>query len=126
MCQSYYLGLAQMKCRSRACSRDGVPDSPRDGPATPAGDSMNSIEDPTLDSDYRVPALQRGLWILQLFSSSERVLSMNDIAERLALSVSSIYRIVQTLNGMGYLKKAGKNTYELGPQVIANGFTYLA
>ena len=86
----------------------------------------NSIEEPTIDSDYRVPALQRGLWILQLFSSTERVLGMNDIAERLGVSVSSIYRIVQTLNGMGYLKKVAKNTYELGPQVIANGFTYLA
>ena len=87
---------------------------------------MNSIEEPSQDSDYRVPALQRGLWILQLFSSAERVLSMNDIAERLGVSVSSIYRIVQTLNGMGYLKKVAKNTYELGPQVIADGFTYLA
>lgn len=87
---------------------------------------MNSIEEPTAESDYRVPALQRGLWILQLFTSTERTLSMNDIAERLAVSVSSIYRIVQTLNGMGYLKKVAKNTYELGPQVIANGFTYLA
>lgn len=53
---------------------------------------MNGIEDPTQDSDYRVPALQRGLWILQLFSSAERVLSMNDIAERLGSACPALYQ----------------------------------
>jgi len=51
---------------------------------------------------------------------------MADIAERLGLSVSAIYRIVYTLSEMGYLRKVAKNTYELGPQVVSDGFSYLA
>ena len=76
--------------------------------------------------DYRVPALQRGLSILQMFNASERSLSSNTIAERLGVSVSAIYRILITLTDMGYLRKLGKNSYELGPQVLCDGFAYLA
>ncbi|RRW40623.1 IclR family transcriptional regulator [Pseudomonas luteola] len=76
--------------------------------------------------EYRVPALQRGLQVLEMFTPQERVLGMNDIAERLEVSVSAIYRIVVTLTEMGYLKKVSKNTFELGAKVISQGFTYLA
>jgi DNA-binding IclR family transcriptional regulator len=78
------------------------------------------------DSDYRVPALQRGLSILQMFNAGERSLSSNLMAERLGVSVSAIYRILITLTEMGYLRKQGKNNYELGPQVLCDGFAYLA
>lgn len=77
-------------------------------------------------TDYRVPALQRGLSILQMFNASERSLSSNLIAERLGVSVSAIYRILVTLTDMGYLNKLGTNSYELGPQVLCDGFAYLA
>ncbi|MFS9629969.1 helix-turn-helix domain-containing protein, partial [Klebsiella pneumoniae] len=86
-----------------------------------------SEQDPSAkDLDYIVPALQRGLRILELFNSDQRNLNMNDLAELMGGSVSSIYRIVQTLAAMGYLQKVGKNGYELGPQLISRGFTYLA
>lgn len=78
------------------------------------------------ESDYRVPALQRGLGILQMFNARERSLSSNLIAERLGVSVSAIYRILVTLTDMGYLNKLGTNNYELGPQVLCDGFAYLA
>lgn len=78
------------------------------------------------ESDYRVPALQRGLSILEMFSASVRSLSMQEIADGLGVSLSSIYRIVQTLHDMGYLKKIGKHSYALGPKVISQGFTWLA
>lgn len=78
------------------------------------------------DSDYRVPALQRGLNILQMFNAQQRSLSSNLMAERLGVSVSAIYRILVTLTDMGYLHKLSKNTYELGPQVLCDGFAYLA
>ena len=77
-------------------------------------------------SDYRVPALQRGLSILQMFNAGERSLSSNQIAERLGVSVSAIYRILVTLTDMGYLNKLGSNSHELGPQVLCDGFAYLA
>ena len=77
-------------------------------------------------TDYRVPALQRGLGIVQMFTASQRNLSSNQIAERLGVSVSAIYRILVTLTDMGYLSKLGTNSYELGPQVLCDGFAYLA
>lgn len=76
--------------------------------------------------DYRVPALERGLRILQMFSAEQRRLTSQEIAERLELSVSAIYRILVTLCEMGYLRKLDKKRFELGPQVLCDGFAYLA
>ncbi|KAF1052977.1 MAG: Pca regulon regulatory protein [Stenotrophomonas maltophilia] len=78
------------------------------------------------DTDYRVPALERGLLLLGLFNASERSLSMTDMAERLNVSPSALYRIVQTLQDMGYLNRLERNQYELGARVIADGFAYLS
>lgn len=78
------------------------------------------------DKDYTVPALARGLNILAMFHDQQRVLSMNDMAEKLEVSNSSLYRIVQTLSDMGYLRKIARNTFELGPAVVTLGFSYLA
>ncbi|MBG6378950.1 IclR family transcriptional regulator [Pseudomonas aeruginosa] len=78
------------------------------------------------ENDYWVPALQRGLRILEMFDGVQRTLGSNEIAARLGVSVSAIYRILFTLSEMGYLRKIDRNTYELGTQVISNGFSYLA
>lgn len=81
---------------------------------------------PGKENDYTVPALYRGLKILELFDSRQRILTTQDFAQALEVSSSSIYRIVTTLVEMHYLEKVAKNTYQLGPQVISNGFSYLA
>lgn len=78
------------------------------------------------EKDYTVPALQKGLQILGMFDSYRRSLTQIEMAEALGVSSSSLYRIVQTLTGMGYLNKTGTNTYELGSQVVSRGFSYLA
>lgn len=80
----------------------------------------------TQENNYRVPALERGLAIIEMFSPAERTLSMNDMAARLGLTLSAIYRIVQTLVERGYLKKTAKTFYELGPRVVSAGFSWLA
>lgn len=77
------------------------------------------------DTDYSVPALQRGLSVLGLFDGQTRSLSLQEIAERLGVSNSAIYRILYTLTDMGYLNKLN-NQYELGAKVISVGFSYLA
>src|SRR3990167_4473516 len=46
---------------------------------------MSASETPDQATDYRVPALQRGLSILGMFSARERSLGMNDMAERLGV-----------------------------------------
>lgn len=76
--------------------------------------------------DYMVPALKKGLQILEMYSSRERVLTIAEIADRLNVSPSAIYRTVVTLTEMRYLKKADRNLYELGSMVLSRGFCYLA
>jgi len=78
------------------------------------------------ESDYRVPALERGLNLLGLFNARQRSLGMNEMAERLGVSPSALYRIVQTLQDMGYLNRLERNQYELGARVISDGFAYLS
>ena len=78
------------------------------------------------ENNYMVPALQKGLQILEMFDSQQRSLSQAEMAEALGVSSSSLYRIVQTLTSMGYLNKVGSNSYSLGSQVISRGFSYLA
>ena len=80
----------------------------------------------TKSTDYHVPALSRGLQIIEMFDKEHRVLNTQDFADYLGVSASSTYRIVQTLLDMGYLKKVTRNAYELGPQVVSRGFAFLA
>ncbi|RBO84159.1 IclR family transcriptional regulator [Marinomonas aquiplantarum] len=80
----------------------------------------------TKTTEYQVPALSRGLQIIEMFDSQKRVLNTQDFADNLGVSASSTYRIVQTLLDMGYLKKVTRNAYELGPQVVSRGFAFLA
>lgn len=42
------------------------------------------------------------------------------------MSPSALYRIVQTLQDMGYLNRLERNQYELGARVISDGFAYLS
>lgn len=78
------------------------------------------------DSDYRVPALLRGLRVLELFGPERRLLSLQEIADGLGGSTSSVYRIVMTLTELGYLERQSKTEYGLGIKVISQGFAYLA
>ncbi|MBJ7555343.1 IclR family transcriptional regulator [Marinomonas spartinae] len=80
----------------------------------------------TKNTDYHVPALSRGLQIIEMFDKEKRVLNTQDFADNLGVSASSTYRIVQTLLDMGYLKKVTRNAYELGPQIVSRGFAFLA
>lgn len=87
--------------------------------------TTNNKQEKSNDS-YVVPALKRGLQIMEMFSAKSRVLSINDFAEKLEMSPSAIYRTVVTLTELGYLKKLERNSYELGHMVLNNGFRYLA
>lgn len=78
------------------------------------------------NESYVVPALKKGLQILEMFSEENQILTINDFAENLGASTSSIYRTVVTLTEMNYLNKIERNSYQLGPMVLSNGFIYLA
>ncbi|MCZ4316946.1 IclR family transcriptional regulator [Comamonadaceae bacterium G21597-S1] len=76
---------------------------------------------------YLVPALQRGLQLLAEFSRNERELTGAELSRRLGLPRASVFRILQTLEQMGYVERVGESAhYKLGMAVLRLGFEFLA
>ena len=79
------------------------------------------------DQRYTVPALTRGLQVLTQFSRDERELSGADLARRLKVPRASIFRLLHTLEQLGFVERVGDSTqYRLGVAVLRLGFEYLA
>lgn len=76
---------------------------------------------------YNVPALERGLRVLCEFSRESRTLSAPELARRFDLPRSTVFRLLTTLENMGFLERAeGGRDYRLGLAVLRLGFEYLA
>lgn len=76
---------------------------------------------------YIVPALERGLRILAEFNRKEKVLGAPELARKLKLPRSTIFRLLSTLEAMGYLEKTDSGReYRLGIAVLRLGFEYIA
>ncbi|MEO8545134.1 MAG: IclR family transcriptional regulator [Betaproteobacteria bacterium] len=76
---------------------------------------------------YQVPALQRGLQLLAQFTRDERQLTGAELARRLGLPRASVFRMLQTLEQLGFVERAGDSAhYQLGMAVLRLGFEYLA
>jgi len=74
---------------------------------------------------YIVPGLERGLLLLCEFSRQNRTLTAPELARRLELPRSTIFRLLTTLETMGFVTRTG-NEYRLGMSVLRLGFEYLA
>lgn len=75
---------------------------------------------------YFVPGLQRGLSVLETIASARRPLGVSDIAKRLGLARSAVFRLTYTLHHMGFLDmSASSKEFALGPRVLNIGFAYL-
>lgn len=79
-----------------------------------------------MKNNYIVPALQRGLQVLELFSEEQPKLSGKDITKALGSTTSQVYRTLHTLEQMQYLEKCDDKKYRLGKQVMHRAFCYLA
>ena len=76
---------------------------------------------------YNVPALERGLRMLCEFSRENRTLSAPELARRFDLPRSTVFRLLTTLENMGFVERAeGGRDYRLGLAVLRLGFEYLA
>lgn len=76
---------------------------------------------------YQVPALQRGMALLVQFSRDERELTGAELSRRLGLPRASVFRLLQTLEQMGFVERVGDSaSYRLGVAVLRLGFEYLA
>jgi DNA-binding IclR family transcriptional regulator len=77
-----------------------------------------------------VTALARGLEVLSVFRSRDRMLGNQELARRSGLPKSTVSRLTYTLTKLGYLEpaqdEAGNSGYRLGSAVLALGSTMLA
>lgn len=84
-------------------------------------------EAPGASERYLVPALIRGLGILQDLSGERRRLTLSEVAASLRVTRSSAYRLLFTLSRLGFvLFDTETKTYALGPEVLRLGYGYLA
>lgn len=75
---------------------------------------------------YVSQAVVRALNILTLFNSENPSLSLSDIAEHLGVNRTVPYRLIYTLEAIGYLRQDKQTKrYELTPKVLELGFAYL-
>jgi DNA-binding IclR family transcriptional regulator len=79
------------------------------------------------DTNYRVPGLERGLRILTEFSPREPVLGAPELSKRLGIPRTTVFRLLQTLESLGFLERADRDrNYRLGVAVLRLGFEYLS
>jgi DNA-binding IclR family transcriptional regulator len=96
--------------------------------ATPStGRPQGSTMPPAVDDRYTVPALERGLQLLSLFDRGTRTLTPPEIARRLDLPRSTVFRLVNTLEALGFVERSDSGrAVRLGLAVLRLGFEYLA
>lgn len=81
----------------------------------------------TTKSRYTIEALARGLEVLALFTAARPALSFNEIVGALDLSKSTAFRILATLEQLGYLEHdPTARRYRPGLKVFQLGFAALA
>src|SRR6516225_6892876 len=67
---------------------------------------------------YMVTSLGRALRLLSVLASARTELSLSELAERLELSRSSVFRLCYTLDQLGFVRRT-RLGYEMGPRVLA-------
>jgi len=89
-------------------------------------DKADTPED-DLQDKYSVPGLERGLRLLCEFDRQNRNLSAPELARRLNVPRSTVFRLLTTLERMGFVERnEGGRDYRLGMAVLRLGFEYLA
>jgi len=94
-----------------------------DKPAKPHLLPLNRSDGSALNASYIVPALHRGLTVLTLFRRDRPRLSLAEISSILNLPRATAFRLVYTLESLGFLKKGTEDErYELGTAVLSLGY----
>jgi DNA-binding IclR family transcriptional regulator len=79
------------------------------------------------DDRYTVPGLERGLRILCEFSRREPTLTAPELARRLGVPRSTVFRLLVTLEQMGFVERTPDGrAHRLGLAVLRLGFEYMA
>lgn len=70
---------------------------------------------------YLVPALERGLKVLEMLSAHPEGLLMSEMKE-LQLPAASLYRILVTLTELGYIVRDGNDRCRIGRKLLSLGY----
>jgi IclR family transcriptional regulator, pca regulon regulatory protein len=71
---------------------------------------------------YWVPALDRGLKVLEALGDSRQPLTITELSQRTAIQIPNVYRMVWTLEQRGYVDAVpGSKRYRLTPQILRLG-----
>ena len=88
---------------------------------------MEPITENDAERRYTVPALERGLRLLMEFSRHEHTLTPPELARRLDLPRSTVFRMLNTLEELGFVERTdGGRAFRLGISVLRLGFEYLS
>jgi IclR family pca regulon transcriptional regulator len=75
---------------------------------------------------YTIDALARGLEVLALFGAERPALTLRDIVDASGLNKTTAFRIVATLEALGYLEQDERRRYRPGARVLELGFAALS
>jgi len=82
---------------------------------------------PAETNKKQIQSLVKGLRVLATFTAEDRVLTLSEIAARVDLDPGTVYRIVNTLVGAGYLDRVqGSKQFRLTFKVLDLGFNAIA
>lgn len=88
--------------------------------------NSTNIQTEASDDKYMVNSLSNGLLLLELFNKDRMTeMSLSQISEKLKINKSSAYRLLYTLDKMGYIKKDNNKNYKLDIKVVDLAYTYL-
>jgi DNA-binding IclR family transcriptional regulator len=73
-----------------------------------------------------VPALERGISILRMFTRDRTRIAAPDVARELGIPRSTVHRLLTSLVDLGLLRCEAGALFALGPGVLSLGFEYLA
>ncbi len=80
-----------------------------------------------METPYHVESLARGLAILSAFSEEKPTLSLTNIARQLKLNKTTTYRLLSTLESLGYLQRDKQTKlYRPSLEVLRLGFVVLS
>ena len=77
-------------------------------------------------NDYFSKTIEKGLLVLRLFDQSHTRRSLTEISRTLGVNKTSVFRYINTLTQLGYLKKVSSTKIlKLGPNALSLGYQFL-
>lgn len=81
---------------------------------------------PSGQSDYFAKTLEKGIRLLNLFNENQPSWTLSEIAVRMDLNMTSVYRLVYTFLELGYLRRGKQSKrLRLGPMAVTLGHQLL-